>query len=83
MAGAHVVAVAGVPSLYVERGGKGLVALRDADGTWETAAVEALVSLVHSGRWARLQVARYPEALEAALRAADFVPTPKGLVRYG
>jgi ATP-dependent Lhr-like helicase len=83
VAGAHVVGVGGRPALYVERGGSGLVALRDMDGTWESAAVAALVSLVACGRWARLQLARYPEGLEGALRAADFVPTPKGLVRYG
>jgi ATP-dependent Lhr-like helicase len=83
VAGTHVVAIDGVPSLYVERGGKGLVALRDLDGAWETAAVAALVQLVGSGRWGRLALARYPDGLEGALRAAEFVPTPKGLVRYG
>src|SRR5205823_10499181 len=34
-AGAFVVLVGGLASLYVERGGKGLVTLRAYDGTWE------------------------------------------------
>ncbi|HEV2759890.1 MAG TPA: hypothetical protein VGV86_10020, partial [Acidimicrobiales bacterium] len=59
------------------------VALRPFDGTWEDAAVAALGGLVTSGRVRRLSVERYDEGLEPVLRAAGFVPTPKGLVRYG
>ena len=83
VAGAYVVLVDGVASLYVERGGKGLVALREFDGRWEDAAVEALAEGVRSRRWSRLVLQRYPEELESYLRAAAFVPSPKGLVRYG
>ena len=81
--GAYVVHVDGVASAYLERGGKGIVALRETDGTWEEAAVGALAKLVAGGRWRRLAIQRYPEEMAGALHAAGFVPTPKGLVRYG
>jgi len=82
VAGAYVVLIDGEACLYVERGGKGLVALRALDGTWEDVAVDALGELVASGRLRRLSVERYDEGLEGALKAAGFVPTPRGLVRY-
>jgi ATP-dependent Lhr-like helicase len=82
-AGAYVVAVDGAASLYVERGGKGLAALRELDGTWEEAAVAGLEWLLQVGRLAKLAFQRYPEEFEDTLRAAGFVPTPKGLVRHG
>jgi ATP-dependent helicase Lhr and Lhr-like helicase len=82
VAGAYVVLLGGEPCLYVEKGAKGLVALRPLDGTWEDAAVAALGTLVTSGRVRRLGVERYDGALEPVLRAAGFVPSPKGLVRY-
>ena len=81
-AGAYVVLVDGAPSLYVERGGRGVVALRPFDGEWEEAAVGAVSSLVRAGRWSRLALQRFPEEREQWLRAAEFVPTPKGLTRY-
>ncbi|MDQ1437884.1 MAG: ATP-dependent helicase Lhr and Lhr-like helicase [Acidimicrobiaceae bacterium] len=81
-AGAFVVLVGGLASLYVERGGKGLVALRAYDGTWEDEAVAALGRLLAAGRFKRLTVERADPDLEPRLRAAGFVPTPKGLVRY-
>jgi ATP-dependent Lhr-like helicase len=83
VAGAHVILVDGLPSAYVEKGGKGLVALREADGTWEEAVGEALGSLVAKGRWRRLVLQRWPEEMGATLAAAGFTPSPKGLVRYG
>jgi hypothetical protein len=83
VAGAWVVLVDLVASLYVERGGKGLVALREFDGRWEQGAVGALADRVRSGRWPRLVVQRYPEELESYLKDAEFVPSPKGMVRYG
>jgi len=83
VAGAYVVLLDGLPCLYVEKGAKGLVALRPFDGRWEDAAVAALSSLVGSGRVRRLSVERYDEQLEPVLRAAGFVPSPRGLVRYG
>ncbi len=83
MAGAYVVLLGGVACLYVEKGAKGLVALRPFDGAWEEAAVAALGDLVTSGRMRRLRVERFDQGLEPVLRAAGFVPSPKGLVRYG
>lgn len=82
VAGAFVVLVAGTPSLYVERGGKALVALRPYGAGWEGQAVEALGALVSGGRLARVGVERVDPELADALREAGFVPTPKGLVRY-
>jgi ATP-dependent helicase Lhr and Lhr-like helicase len=82
VAGAYVVVVDGLASLYIERGGKGLIPLRECDGTWEEVAVAALDQLLGSGRFSKLAVQRYPEPLEPLLRASSFVPTPKGLVRY-
>jgi ATP-dependent Lhr-like helicase len=81
-AGAFVVLVDGLASLYVERGGKGLVALRSFDGSWEEQAVAALGGLLAEGRFSRLTVERADPELEPVLRAAGFVATPKGLVRY-
>jgi hypothetical protein len=71
-----------VASLYVEKGGRGLVALREFDGTWETAAVNALKELVGEHRFRRISVERADDALEPFLRDAGFVATPKGLVLY-
>ncbi|MEA2685678.1 MAG: ATP-dependent helicase Lhr and Lhr-like helicase, partial [Actinomycetota bacterium] len=82
VAGAYVVLVDGHASLYVEKGAKSLVALRPFDGEWEDAAVGALDGLVASGRVRRLAVERYDDALDPVLRAAGFVPSPRGLVRY-
>jgi hypothetical protein len=83
VAGAYVVLVGGEGALFVERGARSLVALRPFDGTWEGEAVAALDQLVASGRTRRLAVERYDEPLEPVLRAAGFVPSPRGLVRYG
>jgi ATP-dependent helicase Lhr and Lhr-like helicase len=82
VAGAYVVLLDGVASLYLERGGRGLVTLRPLDGTWEEAAVAALGSLLETGKLRRLALERYDEALAPVLREAGFVPSPKGLVRY-
>ncbi|MEA2972759.1 MAG: ATP-dependent helicase Lhr and Lhr-like helicase [Actinomycetota bacterium] len=82
VAGAYVVLVDGLASLYVEKGAKSLVALRPFDGAWEDAAVGALDGLVASGRVRRLAVERYDDALAPVLRAAGFVPSPRGLIRY-
>ncbi|MGH9225856.1 MAG: DEAD/DEAH box helicase [Acidimicrobiales bacterium] len=82
LAGAYVVLLDGVASLYLERGGRGLISLRPHDRTWEEAAVTALDTLIAGGRIRRLALERYDPELEPALRAAGFVPSPKGLVRY-
>jgi hypothetical protein len=76
------VSIGGEGCLYLEKGGRSLTALRPFDGTWEAKAVDALAGLVRDGRFPRLALARYREELEPWLRAADFVPTPRGMVRY-
>jgi ATP-dependent Lhr-like helicase len=82
-AGAYVVLLDGLPSLYLERGGRALVTLREYDGSWEAAAVEALGGLVAHGRLRRLALERFDEEMGPVLRGAGFVPSPRGLVRYG
>ena len=82
VAGAIVVLVGGVASLFVERGGRGLVAMRELDGSWEEAAVAALAGAVAAGRWRKLALQRCPPELAPALEAAGFIPGPKGLVLY-
>ncbi|HEU0025080.1 MAG TPA: DEAD/DEAH box helicase [Thermoleophilaceae bacterium] len=57
--GAHVVTLDGEPVLYVERGGKGLVPLREPDEVWMRPALEALADAVRRGRVARLGVERF------------------------
>jgi ATP-dependent Lhr-like helicase len=81
-AGAYVVLLDGSASLYLERGGKSIVALQPFDGTWEEEAVAVLTTLVTGGRLGRLAVQRYPQELQEPLAAAGFVPTPRGLTLY-
>jgi ATP-dependent Lhr-like helicase len=82
VAGAYVVLLAGVATLYVERGGRGLLPLRPVDGTWEPQAIAALDGLLGPGRLSRLVVARADPGLEPHLESAGYVPTPKGWTRY-
>ena len=81
-AGAYVVTVDGAAVLYLERGGRGLLALQAPDGSWEEPAVAALAGLVANGRLRRLSLQRFPEELRPRLEAAGFVPTPHGLALY-
>jgi len=68
--GAFVVALDAEPVLYVERGGKGLLPLRDLErkgtpehagelGAWLTQALEALAGEVRRGRVPRLRLERF------------------------
>jgi ATP-dependent Lhr-like helicase len=82
VAGAYVVLVDGVASVYVERSGRGLTPLRDADGSWEERAVAGIAGLV-GPRLRRLTIERVPDDLRPHLVEAGFVPTPKGLAFYG
>jgi ATP-dependent Lhr-like helicase len=82
-AGAYVVLLDGVASVYLERGARAVLALRPFDGTWEDAAVAALIGLVADGRIGRMRLERFPEEIRSRLKASGFVPTPKGLVHYG
>ena len=57
--GAYVVTLDAEPVLYVERGGKGLLALREPDESWLRPALEALADEVRRGRIPRLGVERF------------------------
>jgi ATP-dependent Lhr-like helicase len=59
VAGAHVVLLDGDAALYVERGGRSLVPLREPDDAWLRVALEALVAFVRGGGAKRLAVERF------------------------
>jgi ATP-dependent Lhr-like helicase len=59
VAGAYVVLIGGEAVLYVERGGRTLVPLRDPDEEWLRPALAALVAHVRQGRGRRLAVERF------------------------
>jgi ATP-dependent helicase Lhr and Lhr-like helicase len=59
VAGAHVVLLGGEAVLYVERGGRSLLPLRDPDPDWLRPAVDALVAWVRADRGRRLSVERF------------------------
>ncbi|HYI36120.1 MAG TPA: helicase-related protein, partial [Thermoleophilaceae bacterium] len=84
--GAHLVTIDAEPSLYVEKGGKGLLALRDPrEGDWLGAALEALADHVRRGRMKRLGVERFDgkpavgSEFEQALIDAGFRLGPRRL----
>jgi ATP-dependent Lhr-like helicase len=57
--GAYVVTLDAEPVLYVERGGKGLLPLREPDEEWLRPALEALAEAVRRGRVPRLGIERF------------------------
>ncbi|MEJ7569258.1 MAG: DEAD/DEAH box helicase [Gaiellaceae bacterium] len=57
--GAQVVLFGGEAVLFVERGGRTLVPLREPDEAWLRPAIEALVAHVRTGRGTRLAVERF------------------------
>jgi ATP-dependent Lhr-like helicase len=59
VAGAYVVLLGGSPALYVERGGRSLVPLRDPDPEWLRPALEAIVDHVRMRGQKRLAVERF------------------------
>jgi ATP-dependent Lhr-like helicase len=59
VAGAHVVLLGGEAALYVERGGRSLLPLRDPDPHWLRPALDALVEWVRADRGRRLSVERF------------------------
>jgi ATP-dependent Lhr-like helicase len=86
VAGAHVVLLGGEPALYVERGGRSLLPLREPDPDWLRPAIDALVEWVRSDRGRRLSVERFDgrpvvesEAL-SLLVEAGFLAGPKRAV---
>jgi ATP-dependent Lhr-like helicase len=62
VAGAWVVLSDGEAVLYVERGGRSLVPLREPDPEWLRPALEALVAHVRAGGAKRLAVERFDGA---------------------
>jgi ATP-dependent Lhr-like helicase len=59
VAGAYVVTLGGKPALFVERGGRSLLPLRDPDETWLRPALGALVSQARRLGPKRLAVERF------------------------
>ena len=59
VAGAHVVLLGGEAALFVERGGRSLVPLREPDDDWLRVALAALVDHVKRGGAKRLAVERF------------------------
>src|SRR5207302_196066 len=59
VAGAHVVLLGGEAALFVERGGRSLVSLREPEEEWLRAALSALVQHVKAGGAKRLAVERF------------------------
>src|SRR5262249_13858019 len=59
VAGAHVVLLDGAAVLFVERGGRSLIPLRDPEEAWLRKALDALVAHVRSGGAKRLAVERF------------------------
>jgi ATP-dependent helicase Lhr and Lhr-like helicase len=59
VAGAQVVLLGGEPALFVERGGRSIVSLREPDDAWLRPALAALVEHVKNRRGKRLAVERF------------------------
>jgi ATP-dependent helicase Lhr and Lhr-like helicase len=57
--GAYVVTLEAEPVLYVERGGKALLALKEPDDEWLRPALEVLADDVRRGRVPRLAIERF------------------------
>ena len=85
----YVVLLGGSPALYVERGGRSLVPLRDPDPEWLRPALDALVAHVHSSRQKRLAVERFDgepvseSEIMPLLVEAGFLPGPRRAVLRG
>jgi ATP-dependent Lhr-like helicase len=86
VAGAWVVLLDGEAALFVERGGRSLVPLREPDPEWLRPALAALVAHVRAGGGKRLSVERFdgePVAETAALELlveAGFLAGPRRAV---
>jgi ATP-dependent helicase Lhr and Lhr-like helicase len=86
VAGAHVVLLGGEPALYVERGGRSLVPLREPEEEWLREALAALVAHVKGGGGKRLAVERFDGQAVAdteimpLLLEAGFVAGPRRAV---
>ena len=86
VAGAYVVLLGGEPALYVERGGKSLVALREPEEDWLREALAALVDHVKRRGRKRLAVERFDgepvgeTEIMPLLLEAGFLPGPRRAV---
>jgi ATP-dependent Lhr-like helicase len=86
VAGAHVVLRGGEAALFVERGGRSLVPLRDPDPAWLRPALAALADWVRADRGRRLAVERFDgepivgSDVLALLVEAGFLAGPKRAV---
>jgi ATP-dependent Lhr-like helicase len=86
VAGAHVVLLGGEAALYVERGGRSLVPLREPEQRWLRDALAAVVEHVKRGGVKRLAVERFdgrPVAeteIMPLLLEAGFVAGPRRAV---
>jgi ATP-dependent Lhr-like helicase len=86
VAGAHVVLLGGEPALYVERGGRSLVPLREPEEEWLRDALAALVAHVRGGGAKRLAVERFDSQpvgeteIVSLLMDAGFVIGPRRAV---
>ena len=90
VAGAHVVLLGGEAALFVERGGRSIVSLREPDEEWLRPALAALVEHVKTKRGQRLAVERFdgepvadtelmPLLLEAGFLAGPAASGPASL----
>jgi len=86
VAGAHVVLLGGEAVLFVERGGRSLLPLRDPDESWLRAALEALVAHVRRREIKRLAVERFDgepvvsSEVMPLLLEAGFIAGPRRVV---
>ncbi|MGH3093254.1 MAG: Lhr family helicase, partial [Gaiellaceae bacterium] len=86
VAGAYVVLLGGEPALFVERGGRSLVPLREPDEAWLRPALEALVAHVHRAGLKRIAVERFDAepvgetSLMPLLLEAGFLAGPRRAV---
>jgi ATP-dependent Lhr-like helicase len=83
--GAQVVLLDGDAVLYLERGGKSLLPLRDPDPAWLTPAVEALADCIRGGRTRKVTIERFDgesvfgSPAEAPLRDSGFFSGLRGM----
>jgi ATP-dependent Lhr-like helicase len=86
VAGAYVVVLGGEAALFVERGGRSLVPLREVDEEWLRVALTALVDHVKRGGAKRLAVERFDgepvneTAIMPLLLEAGFLAGPRRAV---
>lgn len=87
--GAQVVLLDGVPVLYLERGGRGVLTFATPEPRWTEPALGALADHLRAGRGRRRAIERVDgtpagdSALAPALRAAGFGPDLHGLALRG